>query len=421
MPRKESATRPETRRRDARGSVLISGASAAGPNLAYWLHRFGFNVTVVERAPTLRAGGYAIDLRGVAVHVAERMGILADARKASTDLREILFVDGNHETLASMDANFGVGPGEAGDVELLRDDLAQILYAATKDTVTYCFGDSIASIRDHDSGVDVTFESRASGTYDLVIGADGAHSKVRTLCFGEEAKFSHFLGSHVAIFTIPNYLGYDRQWVMHYVPGKMGAIMQYGTGKHTRALLMFASPKLPYDHRDIAQQKAIVAEYFSTEAGWEFRRLLEEMHLAPDFYFDDISQIRMDRWSRGRVALVGDAAYGPTLITGQGTSMAVVGAYVLGGELAAADGDYRTAFDRYEQTYREYMTQNQQIALEAKELRLPETWNDIEKQNELLRDMRAAPPGEPPEGSIGDLLQKAANAIAIEDYHHLVI
>ncbi|MBI3757488.1 MAG: monooxygenase, partial [Deltaproteobacteria bacterium] len=131
-------------------NILISGASAAGPSLAYWLHHYGFNPTVVERAPALRAGGYAIDLRGAAVHVAERMGILAEARKASTDLREVLFVDSNNKTLSTMDANFGAGPGKAGDVELLRDDLAQILYAATKDTINYIFGDSITSLSQHD-------------------------------------------------------------------------------------------------------------------------------------------------------------------------------------------------------------------------------------------------------------------------------
>ncbi|MBI3249968.1 MAG: FAD-dependent monooxygenase [Deltaproteobacteria bacterium] len=158
---------------------------------------------------------------------------------------------------------------------------------------------------------------------------------------------------------------------------------------------------------------------FAEDRGWEFPRLLEEMGEASDFYFDDISQIRMDRWSNGRVALVGDAAFGPTLITGQGTSMAVVGAYVLAGELAAADGDYHKAFAYYEQECRSYMKQNQEIALKAKELRLPKTQEEIEQQNDLLRAMRAAPSGSPPEGSTGDLLQKASNAITLKDYQHL--
>jgi 2-polyprenyl-6-methoxyphenol hydroxylase-like FAD-dependent oxidoreductase len=209
-------------------NILISGASAAGPSLAFWLHHYGFNPMVVERAPSLRAGGYAIDLRGTAVHVAERMGILAEARKASTDLREVLFVDSKNETVATMDANFGAGPGKAGDVELLRDDLAQILYAATKDNIDYIFGDSIASLSQHDAGVDVIFERGATRTFDLVIGADGSHSNVRGLSFGEESQFSHYLGQHVAIFTIPNYLNLDRLWLMHYVPKKMAAIMQTG-------------------------------------------------------------------------------------------------------------------------------------------------------------------------------------------------
>lgn len=402
-------------------NVLISGASAAGLSLAYWLSRYGFNPTVVERAPALRAGGYAIDLRGAAVHVAERMGILTAARQASTDLREILFVGSNHETLASMDANFGAGSGEAGDVEILRDDLAQILYAASKDTVEYIFRDSITSLTQHDQGVDVTFERGAARTFDLVVGADGAHSNVRDLVFGEESQFSHYLGQHVAIFTVPNYLNLDRVWLMHYVPKKMAAIMQYGSCKHTRALIMFSAPKLIYNHRDVAQQKKIVATIFAEEKDWEFPRLMEEMREASDFYFDDISQIRMDHWSSGRVALVGDAAYGPTLITGQGTSMALVGAYVLAEELAAAAGDYRYAYARYEQACCSYMKQNQEIALKAKEMQLPQTWDEIAEQNKQLRAMRAAPSGSPPEDSIGDLIQKAANSIKLKSYQPLLL
>jgi len=400
-------------------NILISGASAAGPSLAYWLHRYGFNPTVIERSPGLRAGGYAIDLRGAAVHVAERMDILAAAREASTDLREILFVDSNHETLASMDANFGAGPGEAGDVELLRDDLARILYAASKDSVEYVFGDSITALTQHDKGVDVTFERGSPRTFDLVVGADGTHSNVRSLAFGEEKRFSHYLGQHVAIFAIPNYLNLDRAWHMHYVPKKMGAIMQYGSGKHTRALIIFSAPKLDYDHRDVVQQKNLVARFFETEKGWEFPRLMEEMKNATDFYFDDVSQIRMNSWSQGRVTLVGDAAFGPTLITGQGTSMALVGAYVLAGELAAADGEYCTAYAHYEQTCGSYMKQNQEIALKAKEMQLPQTWDEIAEQNEQLRAMRAAPSGSPPSDSIGDLIQKAANAIELKSYENL--
>jgi 2-polyprenyl-6-methoxyphenol hydroxylase-like FAD-dependent oxidoreductase len=397
-------------------NILISGASAAGPSLAYWLHHYGFKPTVVERSPALRAGGYAIDLRGAAVNVAERMGILDDARKASTDLREVLFVDSKNQTLATMDANFGAGPGKAGDVELLRDDLAQILYAATRDNIDYIFGDSIASLSQHDHGVDVTFERGAPRTFDLVIGADGSHSNVRGLGFGQESLFSHYLGQHVAIFTIPNYLNLDRLWLMHYVPKKMAAIMQYGSHKHTRALLMFASPKLNYDHHDTEQQKNIVRKSFAEETGWQFPRLLQEMQHASDFYFDDVSQIRMDRWSNGRVALVGDAACGPTLITGQGTSMALVGAYVLAGELASAAGDYTTAFARYENECRSYMEQNQQIALKAPEVQLPDSWEAIDRQNEMLRAMRAAPAGSPPENSTGDIIQKAANAITLKQY-----
>jgi 2-polyprenyl-6-methoxyphenol hydroxylase-like FAD-dependent oxidoreductase len=398
-------------------NILISGASAAGPSLAFWLHRYGFNPTVVERAHALRAGGYAIDLRGAAVHVAERMGILAEARKACTNLREVLFVDSDNKILATMAANFGAGEGMAGDVELLRDDLAQILYAATKNDVNYVFGDSITSLSQHDTGVDVTFERGAPRTFDLVVGADGAHSNVRALAFGEEAQFSHFLGRYAVIFTIPNYLNLNHVWLWRFVPGKMAGIMHYGS--HTRALFIFASPKLDYDYRNIEQQKTLVRKMLADETGWEFPRLLAEMQQAPDFYFDDVSQIRMDRWSSGRVALLGDAASAPTLITGQGTSTAVVGAYVLAGELAAAEGDYHRAFARYEQECRSYVEQNQEIALKNREMDVPQTWEEIDQQIELLRAMEAAPQSSLLEGSLPDLTQKAANAITLKEYQHL--
>jgi 2-polyprenyl-6-methoxyphenol hydroxylase-like FAD-dependent oxidoreductase len=184
-------------------------------------------------------------------------------------------------------------------------------------------------------------------------------------------------------------------------------------------LFIFASPKLDYDYRNIEQQKTLVRKMLADETGWEFPRLLAEMQQAPDFYFDDVSQIRMDRWSSGRVALLGDAASAPTLITGQGTSTAVVGAYVLAGELAAAEGDYHRAFARYEQECRSYVEQNQEIALKNREMDVPQTWEEIDQQIELLRAMEAAPQSSLLEGSLPDLTQKAANAITLKEYQHL--
>lgn len=393
--------------------VLISGASAAGPTLAYWLHHHGFSPTVVERAPGLRAGGYAIDLRGAAIEVAERMGVMEDARNNSTHVRTTLFVDSANQTLATMQPNFGRGEGCNGDVELLQDHLATIFYRATEGKVEYLFGDSIASIDEHEDRVDVTFENGPSRSFDLVIGADVAHSNVRRLVFGGEEQFTRYLDRCAVIFSIPNYLNLDATWLWHFRPGIIAAIMNYGP--FTRCLFMFASPRVKFDSRNIEQQKRIVADAFANEKGWEFPRLIEEMWKAPDFHFDEVGQIRMDLWFR-RISLIGDADSAPTLITGQGTSTAVVSAYVLAGELAAAGGDHRVAFERHEQECRSFLEQNQRLVGDNKEMTIPLSDEGIDAQIELIRNLESASEGEPLEDSMSDLIGKAANAISLKEY-----
>src|SRR5581483_5031024 len=199
-------------------SVLISGASAAGPTIACWLQRYGFEPTVVERHPTLRPGGYAIDVRGTAIGVVKQMGIWEDLRKADTHLREVLFHNSEHAVVATMDPNFGAGEGQAGDIELLRDDLAVILYGLTKNSVEYMFNNSIATIEQDEAGAQVTFEGGQKRHFDLIVGADGAHSNVRRLVFGPESNFAHFLSRYICVFTIPNYLNLDRLWLWHLRP-----------------------------------------------------------------------------------------------------------------------------------------------------------------------------------------------------------
>jgi 2-polyprenyl-6-methoxyphenol hydroxylase-like FAD-dependent oxidoreductase len=402
-------------------SVLISGASAAGPTLAYWLHRYGFTPTVVERHPTLRPGGYAIDVRGTAIGVAQQMGIWGDVQKADTHLKETLFHDTNHKVVATMDPNFGAGPGKAGDIELLRDDLAVILYGVTKNNVEYMFSNSIKTIEQDEGGAHVTFEGGQQRRFDLVVGADGAHSNVRKLIFGPESNFSHFLGRYICVFTIPNYLNLDRLWVWHFRPNVVAGIMQYGLNQHTRGIFMLNGPQKPFPNHDTAQQKAIVRGMLKEHMAWEIPRMLEEMDKATDFYFDIAVQIKMDSWCKGRVALLGDAGWSPTPFTGQGTSTAMIGAYVLAGELAAARGDYRTAFARYDSELHAFVKQNQDIAIDAKETEIPTTWADIDKQHELLRALKAAPSGEIPKGSLVDVIQTAANAYTLKNYEQYLV
>jgi 2-polyprenyl-6-methoxyphenol hydroxylase-like FAD-dependent oxidoreductase len=394
-------------------NILISGAGIAGSALAYWLRRHGFHPTVVERAPAPRDSGYKIDLRGAAVDVAERMGLLAEIRRAATDMRDASFVDGAGKRLATMDADlFG---GRAGaDVEIMRGDLARILRAPTRRDTEYIFGDAIAAIAQHDGGVRVTFERGAPRAFDLVIGADGLHSAVRALAFGEEARFVRHLGHHIAIFTVADDLGLDRAELLYATPGKTVNLYSARRGE-AQALFLFASPPLDDDRRDTRRQRQVLAEAFAG-AGWEAPRLLDAMWAAPDFYFDAICQVRMDRWSSGRAVLVGDAGYSPSPASGQGTSLALVGAYVLAGELATAGGDHRAAFARYEAALRGFVAQNQRLAAGNLNGMVLRSRSQIWFQIRMVRLLPHLPGKERIIGRVTQAIHEAAGAIALEDY-----
>ncbi|MFI0420092.1 FAD-dependent monooxygenase [Spongiactinospora sp. 9N601] len=330
-------------------NVLISGASVAGPALAYWLHRYGFTPTIVERAPALREGGHAVDFRGKAhMTVLRRMGILDAVEAARTGMGPTWYVNSAGKRLASLPADLF-----AGDVEILRGDLARILYDATSQHTEYIFGDSITAMREDADGVHVTFEHAPPRRFDLVIGADGIHSKVRSLAFGPESRYFKHLGLHCAIFTTPNHLKLQYTALAYSTPGKLVSIYSSRHNTEAKAVLWFASPSADYHRHDIARQKQILADTFRGN-GWESDPLLVAMWDSPDFYFDAIGQVHMDTWTTGRTALLGDAAYSPSPLSGMGSGLALVGAYVLAGELATARGDHRTAFRAYEQEMREY-------------------------------------------------------------------
>jgi 2-polyprenyl-6-methoxyphenol hydroxylase-like FAD-dependent oxidoreductase len=350
--------------------VLIAGASVAGPALAYWLRRHGFHPTIIERAPEVRRGGQAIDVRGVALAVVERMGLLADIRRASTRMRGMSVVDADgRELMRTTETTLTGGPTDGPDVELMRDDLVRLLVDATGE-VEYVFDDGITALAQDDDGVHVRFARGGARRFDLVIGADGLHSTIRRLVWGDEAQFLRHLGTYLAVFSVDNYLGLDHWQVFHHGEEAMVGIYSARDNREARAMLGFGSPPLAVDPRDVAAQKAIVAARFAG-AGWEAPRLVAKMAGASDFYFDAMSQINLERWSVGRVALVGDAAYCSSPMSGQGTSLALVGAYVLAGELAAAGGDHRRAFAAYEAALRGFVDRNQQLALAAVAERAP--------------------------------------------------
>ncbi|QYC45622.1 6-hydroxynicotinate 3-monooxygenase precursor [Nonomuraea coxensis DSM 45129] len=323
-------------------NILISGASIAGPALAHWLARYGCAVTVVEKAPSLRPGGQAVDFKGETHRtVLSRMGILDDVRALQTGGHDQLLVDAEGRTLAVM-------PGEftGGELEIKRGDLARLLHERTASSCAYVFGDSITSLTETPDGVQVTFERAAPRTFDLVVGADGIHSNVRRLAFGPESGFVRFLGHHYALVDLDQDFGPVGQ--MYNEPGRMAAV----GGPKAPAFFVFASGPLDYDRDDVEQQKDILARAYAG-MGWRVPEVLAAVRRAPSVYLDSISQVRIDRYSRGRVVLLGDAAYGNTL-GGFGTGLAVVGAYVLAGELAAAGGDHRAAFGAYERVFRPY-------------------------------------------------------------------
>ncbi|GAA3245129.1 FAD-dependent monooxygenase [Nonomuraea helvata] len=340
--------------------ALISGASIGGPVLAYWLRQHGYETTLVERAPAPRKGGQAIDIRGAALTVVEKMGVIDQIRALRTTMRGMSMVDGEgNELMRSYEETISGGRFDSPDIEIMRDDLTAILTAATEGA-EYVYGDSIATLAQDDDGVDVTFESGRRERYDYVFGADGLHSNVRRLVFGPEEPFLSHLGMYVSIFTADNFLGLDH-WQTWFREGDAGgAVFSDRDTSVIRVNLGFGAGPIAYDHRDLEQQKRLIQEHCEG-LGWEVPKLLAAMWQADDFYFDAMAQVKLERWSKGRVALIGDAGYCASPLSGQGTSLALVGAYVLAQELG---GDRAGAFDRYEERMRPFVEQNQALALE---------------------------------------------------------
>jgi 2-polyprenyl-6-methoxyphenol hydroxylase-like FAD-dependent oxidoreductase len=369
-------------------TVLISGASIAGPALAFWLRRHGFRPVVVERAPAIRAGGYPIDVRAGAIEVVERMGLLPALREAHIGTRRGQFVDARGRVIARITPDEVTGSPEGRDAELPRGDLARLLHERTRDDVEYVFDDTITGLDQRENGVHVTFGKASPRTVDLVIGADGLHSTVRALAFGPESDVRHDLGFAFAGFSVdPATVGrrkLEQEFVAHNTPGRMAALYAVRGQHRLTGMLAFATPPgFAVDPRDLAGQRDVVAAAFD-EGGWEMPRLVAAMRTAEDFFFDTVSQIRMPRWSTGRVALVGDAAHAPALLSGQGTSLALIGAYVLAGELATAGGDHAAAFTAYERALRPFVERNQQLARSGGATLIPRTRTALWLRNAVL-------------------------------------
>jgi 2-polyprenyl-6-methoxyphenol hydroxylase-like FAD-dependent oxidoreductase len=358
--------------------ILISGASIAGLTLAHWLGRHGFRPVIVERAAALRSGGNGVDVRGQALEVAERMGIMPRVRALTADVLGIKFVDAADRAVARVDMR----TLDPSSTEIMRGDLVALLHEVTDAEIL--FDDSIRGLEQDDDGVTVTFDKSPARRFGLVVGADGMHSQVRRLAFGAEDEFIRHKDHYFAFANADAALGEDRWVTMFSTPGRMAGIYRSGNHAQAKAYLAFRSAPLDYDHQDPTAGKRLVSDAFRDQTFWRTGELLDSALADPDFYFDACAQVQMTSWSAGRVVLVGDAAWCPSPAAGAGAELALVGAYHLAGELAAADGDHRRAFTRYGVALRPLVAARQKIGPNLR-LMVPRTEVGRHVRNALVR------------------------------------
>jgi 2-polyprenyl-6-methoxyphenol hydroxylase-like FAD-dependent oxidoreductase len=343
--------------------VLVSGAGIAGPTLAYWLQKYGHEVLLVEHSPRLRTGGYVIDFWGVGYDIAEKMGLIPRIRELGYQVGEVRFVDGRGRKRGGFAVDVFGRMTNDRFTSLRRSDLAATIYSAIDGKVETIFGDSVARIEDEGDRVRVGFDRAAPREVDLVIGADGLHSRVRQLAFGPETRFEVSLGYHVAAFEVEGYRPRDELvYVSHGVPGRQISRLSLRDDR-TLFLFIFRDEYMTTENpsSEKEEHKAVLANAFA-DVGWEAPQILAAMENAGDIYFDRVSQIRMDRWWRGRTALIGDAAACVSLMAGEGTGLAMAEAYVLAGELSDRGGDHISAFARYQDRMMPFLERKQDSA-----------------------------------------------------------
>jgi 2-polyprenyl-6-methoxyphenol hydroxylase-like FAD-dependent oxidoreductase len=397
--------------------VLISGASIAGPSLAYWLFRYGFNVTVVERSDAIRGGGYAIDVRGTAVDVVDQMGIYPQLQATHIRSRRITFLNPDGSVGGRIRPEDLTGGEEGRDIELPRGNLTELLFGLTpRGSVQYLFNDSITAIKDDGQGVEVTFKNSKLRRFDVVIGADGLHSNTRQLIFGPEESYSKYLGYCFNGFTMPNFLGLSHEAIAYARPGRFAVVSAVGDTDTVDAFLTFASEFPPISAiQDVEGQRRLTSEMFAG-TGWEVPRLIKAMQKADDLYSDVVSQIHLPQWSKGRVVLVGDSAFAPSFLSGQGTSIALVGAYILAGELAK-NRDHATAFASYEAIMRPFAEANQALAGKGASFLFPRTNEELEARNRSLASSASSIVRSMP----GDDSRAVHRSVELPDYRDLLM
>jgi 2-polyprenyl-6-methoxyphenol hydroxylase-like FAD-dependent oxidoreductase len=360
--------------------ILVSGASFAGLSTALWMSRLGYEVTVVEIARELRRGGTAVDIKGNTVDIVRRMGLLEQIRSNRLSLQRWDMKNEHDVTERSLVLRAeGEAPSEQ-ELEIERDVLLGMLFASVKDQVEIVFDDSIRTLTETKDSIEVTFAKGSRCSFDLVIGCDGIHSAVRKLWFGDEAQYVHFLGLYSSVTIVDKLLIARDTAQMYNEPG--AAVMLNAYKNKTDIILSFASDsEIPYDHRNEQQQRRIIEEQF-TGRRWRTAELLEEVRTSNNFYFDKLCQIRMPSWTKGRVALVGDAGYCPSPAAGMGGSVAIDGAAALADAMRDHEGDFDRAFRDYDERFRPFIDEVQaEAARTARETLVPRTEEAIRARN----------------------------------------
>jgi 2-polyprenyl-6-methoxyphenol hydroxylase-like FAD-dependent oxidoreductase len=383
-----------------RPSILISGVGIAGPTIAYWLLKRGFAPILIERAPRLREGGYMIDFWAVGFDVAERMALIPALRDAGYSIHRIAFV--NKESRPRSALGGKVFNRALGDrfLSIQRGDLANAIYRTIERDVETIFGDSIVEIRNGAGGIEVNFERGWPRTVDLVIGADGFNSAVRSVVFGPREKFERYLGYYAASFLTSGYPKRDEHTYLSYAaPGCQ--ITRYAL-KDDRTAFFFvfeSGNHIKNAIHDPVAQKQILRNIFSRRPWIEWPEIEKRLKRCDDLYFDAVSQVVLPCWSRERTVLVGDAAYCPSLLAGEGAGFAMAGAYILAAELERAAGDYIHAFAEYERRFRPFIERKQKQALGYAAMLAPRTSLGLFVRDQVVR-LTAIP-------ILGDLLMRS--------------
>lgn len=365
-------------------TALISGAGIAGPAAAYWLNAAGWQVTIVEHAAAPRKGGYAIDFWGLGYDVTERMGLLNEIERVGYHVRELRVIGDHGERLAGFGTRVFDELTGGRYVTLARSDLSRLLLAKAAPVAEVIFGDEIVMLQQDPAGVTAKLRSGAVRRFDLVVGADGLHSQVRRLAFGPHEQFEKPLGYAVAAFEARHYQPRDPDiYMMHTRPGRMVGRFTLRDDQSLFLFVFTCDGEIP---ATLEQQKALLISLYRAD-GWETADILQRLDEVQELYFDRVSQIVAPTWSCGRTVLIGDAAFCPSLLAGQGSALAIVAAYVLAGELARAKGHIEEAFAAYERLLRPFISIKQAGAARFAGALAPRTHFGLWFRNLVIRSL----------------------------------